>query len=99
MARKPIYVVANDMKSGLGTQELTRLAIAWFASIAFGVTFLVATACGVAGGTALLRGITAAGIAMVAGWLLAPPALDVVLAAMARDEARRKAESGEEDEA
>lgn len=84
------------MRSGHGTQELTRLATAWFASIAFGITFLTATLRGVDGGTALLRGVTAGGIALVAGRLLAPPAVDAVLTAMARDEARRKAESGEE---
>ncbi len=79
------------MKSGNGSQELTRLATAYFASIAFGVTFLVASLAGVDGGTALLRSVTAAAIAMAIGWLLATPVVNVVLSAMARDEADRQA--------
>jgi len=89
------------MKSGNGSQELTRLATAYFASIAFGVTFLVASLTGVDGGTALLRSVTAAVIAMAVGWLLATPVVNVVLSAMARDEAERQAAAakGKEDDA
>ncbi|MBP8300497.1 MAG: hypothetical protein KA020_09050 [Planctomycetes bacterium] len=88
------------MKSGNGSQELTRLATAYFASIAFAVTFLVGSLCGVDGGTALLRSVTAAAIAIVVGYLLAAPVVDVILAAMARDEAARQAaeQAKEEDE-
>lgn len=87
------------MKSAHGSHELTRLATAYFASIAFGVTFLVASLAGVDGGTALLRSVTAAAIALVLGYLLAAPVVDVVLAALARDEAKRRAEHAKEDDA
>lgn len=79
------------MKSGTGSQELTGLATAYIASIAFGVTFLVASLAGVDGGTALVRSVTAAGIAMVLGWLLAAPVVGVIISAAARDEAARQA--------
>jgi len=87
------------MKSGNGTHELTRIATAYIASFAFGLTFLVASLRGVDGVTALLRATTVAGIAFVAGWLLAPPVVDVVLTAIARDEAKRAADRAKEDEA
>jgi hypothetical protein len=86
------------MKSGTGSHELTRLATAYVTSIAFGLTFLVATAVGVDGGTALVRAITAAGIALVLGYLLATPVVDAVLTAMARDEAKRQAAVKKEDD-
>lgn len=79
------------MKSGTGSQELTRQATAYFASIAFGVTFLVASLAGVDGGTALGRSVTAAVIAMIVGWLLAAPVVGVLISAAARDEAERQA--------
>lgn len=79
------------MKSGTGSQELIRLATAYLASIAFGMTFLIATLVGVDGGTALLRSVVAGGAAMAIGWLLAAPVVDAVLTAMARDEAKRRA--------
>lgn len=85
------------MKSGTGSHELTRLATAYCTSIAFGLTFLIASFTGVDGGTALLRSVTVGGIALVLGYLLATPVVDVVLAAMARDEAKRVAESRKED--
>ena len=56
------------MKSGTGSHELTRLATAYFTSIAFGLTFLIASAAGVDGGTALLRAVTAGAIALVLGY-------------------------------
>lgn len=88
------------MKSGTGSQELTRIATAYLASIAFGGSFLIATIAGVDGLTALLRGVTAGGVALVLGWLLVTPVVDVVLTAMARDEAKRRAaQSNAEDEA
>jgi len=85
------------MKSGTGSQELTRLITAYLTSIAFGVTFLVATVVGVDGGTALWRSVVCAGIALVAGNLLAPPVVDAVLTAVAREEAKRAAEKAKED--
>lgn len=81
------------MKAGTGSHELTRLATAYLTSIAFGLTFLVASATGVDGGTALLRAISAAAVTLVLGYLLATPVVDAVLTAMARDEAKRQAEA------
>ena len=86
------------MKSGTATQELTRLAAAYLTSIAFGVVFLVASLAGADGLTALLRGSIAAAAALVAAQFLAPPVIDVVLSALARDEAKRKAERATEEE-
>ncbi len=85
------------MKSATGSHELTRLATAYCTSIAFGLTFLIASFTGVDGGTALLRSITVGAIALVLGYLLATPVVDVVLSAMARDEAKRVAETHKED--
>jgi hypothetical protein len=75
-----------------GSQELSRIATAYTASLAFGVTFLVALACGCELGSALLRASIVLGAAMLAGRLLSAPVVDVVLAAMARDEAKRRSE-------
>ena len=86
------------MKSGNGSHELTRLAAAYMTSIVFGTAFLVASLSGVDGATALWRSIVAAACALVASHLLAPPVIDVVLSAIARDEARRRAELAKEDE-
>jgi hypothetical protein len=86
------------MESGQGSQELVRIATAYFVSIAFGTTFLVASLAGVDGLTALLRAVLVGAIALVAGRLLSAPVVDVVLAAMARDEARRQAEKPAEDD-
>ena len=86
------------MKSGNGSLELTRLATAYLTSIVFGVAFLVASLSGVDGMTALTRAAIGAGAALIAGPLLAPPVIDVVLAAMARDEAKRRAEQAKEEE-
>ncbi len=86
------------MKSGNGSHELTRLATAYLTSIAFGLTFLVATIAGVDGTTALGRSVAAAAIALVLGHLLASPVVDAVLTAMARDEAKRQAERKTEED-
>ena len=83
------------MKSG--SQELTRLLTAYLASIAFGVSFLCASLAGVDGLTTLWRSATACLVALVAGQLLAPPVVDAVLAAIARDEAKRQAVKPKED--
>jgi hypothetical protein len=86
------------MKSGTGSHELTRLATAYLTSFAFGLSFLIATVAGVDGTTALLRSVAVAGGAAVCGYLLASPVVDAVLTAMARDEAKRAAEAGREEE-
>lgn len=85
------------MKSG--SQELTRLITAYLTSIAFGTSFLVASLAGVDGLTVLWRSVLVGGIALVAGQLLAPPVVDALLAAAAREEARRLAEKPKEDDA
>lgn len=87
------------MKPGNGSHELTRLATAYCTSIAFGLTFLIATFAGVDGATALLRSVTVGAIALVLGYLLSTPVVDAVLSAMARDEAKRSAEQQREDDA
>jgi hypothetical protein len=86
------------MTDGSGSKELARLATAYLASIAFGLTFVTATLSGADGLTALLRGVVALLVACGAGPLLVPPIVDVVLAAMARDEAKRQAERQTEEE-
>jgi hypothetical protein len=78
------------MKSGTGSHHLTRLATAYVTSVAFALSFLVASFAGCDGGTALLRGVVVAGAALVASRLLAAPVVDAVLTAMARDEAMRQ---------
>ena len=85
------------MKSGNGSQQLTRLLTAYLTSIAFGITFVVATFSGVDGMTALMRSVMTAGVALVFGNLLAAPLVDVVLTSIARDEAKRQAEKKEEE--
>lgn len=87
------------MKSGTGSQELTRQLVAYLTSIAFGITFLIASLVGVDGLTALWRATAAAGVAMVIGHLLATPLVDTVLTAIARDEAKRQASKPKEEEA
>lgn len=78
------------MKSGTGSDELTRLITAYLTSIAFGLTFVVASLAGVDGLTALWRGVIAAAIAFAAGHVLAPPVVGAVVTAAARDHARRQ---------
>ena len=79
------------MTEGIGTQELVKVATAYLASVAFGLTFLVASLAGADGLTALGRGVVAVIVACVVGQLLVPPAVHSVLSAMARDEAQRRA--------
>lgn len=86
------------MTAATGSQELVRLATAYLASVAFGVTFLVATLTGSDGLTALIRSAIAVAIACIAGQLLTPPVVNVVLSAMARDEAERKAKQEPEED-
>ena len=87
------------MKSGTGSQELTRLLTAYLTSIAFGTTFLIASLVGVDGVTALWRSVTAAAVTLVVGRLLATPVVDTILSALARDEAKRQAAAPKEDDA
>jgi hypothetical protein len=86
------------MNPATGSHELTRLATAYCTSIAFALTFLIASFTGVDGTTALLRSVTVGAIAMVLGYLLASPVVDAVLTAMARDEAKRAAQAPKEDD-
>lgn len=86
------------MNPATGSHELTRLATAYCTSIAFGLTFLIASFTGVDGTTALLRSVTVGAIALVLGYLLSSPVVDAVLTAMARDEAKRAAEAPKEDD-
>ncbi len=79
------------MTERLGSQELVKTATAYLASVAFGVTFLVASLSGVDGLTALIRSVIAVVVACVAGQVLIGPAVNAVLNAMARDEAERQA--------
>lgn len=72
-----------------GSRELTRLAMAYAASIAFGVTFLMASWSGCNGTTALLRGALAVIAALLVTRMLAAPVVQVVLDALARDTARK----------
>jgi hypothetical protein len=85
------------MKSGTARQDLQRQLTAYVGSIAFGVSFLCASLLGVDGLTALWRSVLALGATLVAGQFLAPPVVDVVLQAIARDEAKRLAEQSKED--
>lgn len=85
------------MKFDQGSRELTRLVTAHIVGGAFCVTFLVATLSGTSGSTALLRALLVAAIALVLGRLLAAPAVEQVLAAMARDAAQRRAAAKEDD--
>ena len=84
------------MTQGTGSQQLVRIATAYAASLAFGVTFLVATMAGVDGATALWRSAMAIVIACVIGRLLVTPVVNVVLSALARDEAEREKVNSED---
>ena len=86
------------MTEGNGSRELVRIATAYLASVAFGLTFLTATFCGTDGLTAVFRSAIAVLAACVAGQLLIPPVVETVLAAMARDEAKRQAEQQAEED-
>jgi len=85
------------MESGNGSQQLTSLAAAYTTSIAFALTFLIASLSGADLGTTLFRSVIACLAALIASRLLAAPVVDVVLAAMARDEAKRQADKPKEE--
>ena len=94
----PMDSSAGSMNSGIGSQELTRVAAAYITSIVFAIAFLSAVVAGVDGLTALWRSVVAALCGLVGANLLAPPVIDVVLASIARDEAKRRADLNAEDE-
>jgi len=93
-----MFPAAGSMNHGIGSQELTRVAAAYITSIVFGVAFLSAMLAGVDGFTALWRSVVAAVCGLVGAHLLAPPVIDVVLSAIARDEVRRTSPSDSEDQ-
>ncbi len=70
-----------------GSRELVRRASAYVVCLAFVLTFLMSTLLGTTGQTALIRGIVVAAIAMAVSHILLRPVVDVVLNAMARDQA------------
>lgn len=78
------------MQSGTGSRELSRIATAHLVAVAFGMTFVVASALGVDGMTALTRALIVAGISLLPAFLLCSLVVDTVLAAMARDEAQKR---------
>jgi hypothetical protein len=94
----PMDLPAGSMNSGIGSQELTRVAAAYITSIVFAIAFFSAWVAGVDGLTALWRSVIAGACGLVGANLLAPPVIDVVLSAIARDETRRRAELEAEDD-
>jgi len=67
-------------------------------ALAFGLTYLAATAAGATPGDSLLRGCIAAAATIVVGRLLCQPVIDVILDTLVREQARRAAEQAEDDE-
>ena len=84
------------MESGNGSLQLTRLAVAYTTSIAFALTFLIASLRGADLGTSLFRSVIVGLATLIASRLLAAPVVDVVLTAMARDEAKRQTDKPKE---
>ncbi len=74
------------------------MAAAYGACLAFAVTYLVASAMGVGGMTAVIRGAVVALCVVVLGRLVFGPAISSVLDAMARDQAAAETARHEEDE-
>jgi predicted benzoate:H+ symporter BenE len=80
--------------------ELTKRATAYVAGLSFAGTYLTSAALGASMYDSLARSCGVALCALIAGRLLVRPVVDVVLDALARDEARRAAENqAAEDEA
>ena len=75
-----------------GSKELARSAVAYMVSIAFCVTFLLANVWGASTGTALSRAVIVAFVTLFVSRLLIKPVVDVVLDAMARDQAKQAEE-------
>ncbi len=82
-----------------GSSELGRRIGARAAGLAFAIAYLWASLCGAGGMAALQRGSIAAIAALLLGSLLAKPAVDAVLDAIARDRARIEAERQKEADA
>lgn len=80
-----------------GGHELAKRATAHLVGFAFALTYLAAVAAGAGASDALWRGCITAAAALCAGPLLCRPVVDVILDALARDEARRAAAHGEEE--
>lgn len=81
-----------------GTTEICRRASAYAVSVAFCLTYLLASLLGASPMDALLRGAVVAGSTLLISGLLARPAVDAVLAAMARDRAIEAQKQQEEAE-
>ena len=81
----------------VGSTVLGKRATAKAAGIAFAITYLIASLCGADGMTCLLRATVTAAATLILAFFLARPVIDVVLDALARDEARRQAEQQKEE--
>lgn len=81
-----------------GSQQLSRIATAHLASLGFAATFLLATAFGADGLTALFRGVVVALFCTVLGGPLSHLVIATVLDAMARDRAQASAAAAEAEE-
>ena len=82
-----------------GSRETTRRVSARATGFAFAVTYLLAQLGGADPGTALQRGCVVAACSLLLGGALCRPVVDVVLDALARDEARRAAERSKQENA
>ena len=74
---------------GMASRELARSTSTYVACLAFTLAFLVTTASGGTGLTAVFRGTIAAFATMIVGGLLLRPLMSTVLDAMARDAAAK----------
>jgi hypothetical protein len=81
-----------------GSRQIGRRASAHATAVAFAVTYLWASFAGVGAATALQRAAIAALLTFGVSLLLFRPVVDTVLDALARDEARRRADDGKEPE-
>lgn len=79
-----------------GSAELSRIATAYAASVSFGLTFLLASATGSGVSTALWRGAVVIAVVVPLSRLLVKPVIDVVLDAMAREQAKKRAAAEKE---
>ncbi len=89
---------ANSEKEVGSPSNLTRVAAAYLACVAFAVGYLLTTLMGGDGLTAAWRGAIVAVCALVLGRGVIGPALSSVLDAMARDQAEADLAKQEEDE-
>lgn len=79
-----------------GSNEIGKRVASKATGVAFAITYLWAVLCGADGLTALTRASIAAAATLVVSFLLCQPVVGVVLDAIARDEARRRAEADKE---